>query len=490
MITELSADTQAILLLTAPLIVGRRTPAARVLQPGEYIRLARFLHENGRQPADLLSPDASDLLHDDQQPIDADRLTRLLARDLLLGLAVEHWRSRAIWVLSRADDGYPTRLKERLGTHAPPILYGCGDDPEILESGGLAVVGSRHADGDRLDYAARTGELAARAGITLVSGGARGIDQAAMRGAVEAEGRVAGVLSNDLQRMALQREHRDLLVDGRLLLISPYDPSAGFNVGNAMQRNKLIYALADAALIVSTDYQKGGTWAGAVEQVDKLGLVPVYVRSDSDQGLAALRRKGAERWPCPETPEELNEVLARAPRWPAAETGQAVLPFGDGAEPENPDERLLAAVAAVLIELTASSPKSLAELKEDLGVLGVSGGQARMWLKRLVDDGRLEKERTPVRYKPVARARLAVTTALASPGKKFQEEIVRLLIELTASSPKSLAELKEDLGVLGVSGGQARMWLSQLVKDGVLEKLTGPVRYRPASQPRLLAEPG
>jgi DNA processing protein len=105
-----------------------------------------------------------------------------------------------------------------------------------------------------------------------------------MRGALEASGKVAGVLADSLERAALNREPRNVLMDGQLVLISPYDPSAGFNVGHAMQRNKLIYVLADAALVVSSDYEKGGTWAGAVEQLDKLRLVPVYVRSNRETG--------------------------------------------------------------------------------------------------------------------------------------------------------------------------------------------------------------
>lgn len=79
-------------------------------------------------------------------------------------------------------------------------------------------------------------------------------------------------MADSLERAALNREHRNLLMDERLVLISPCDPSAGFNVGHAMQRNKLIYALADAALVVSSDYEKGGTWAGAVEQLEKRSL--------------------------------------------------------------------------------------------------------------------------------------------------------------------------------------------------------------------------
>jgi predicted Rossmann fold nucleotide-binding protein DprA/Smf involved in DNA uptake len=83
-----------------------------------------------------------------------------------------------------------------------------------------------------------------------VSGGARGIDQAAMRGALEAGGKVTGVLADSLEKTAMNRDHRSMLMEGQLVLVSPYDLSAGFNVGNAMQRNKLIYAFADAALVV------------------------------------------------------------------------------------------------------------------------------------------------------------------------------------------------------------------------------------------------
>jgi hypothetical protein len=176
-------------------------------------------------------------------------------------------------VVSRADAEYPRRLKARLREDAPAVIYGCGD-MALLESGGLAVVGSRHVDDSLIDYTMAVGRLAARAGRTLVSGGAKGIDQAAMRGALEAGGKVSGVLADSLEKTTMNREHRNLLLDGQLVLISPYDPSAGFNVGNAMQRNKLIYALADASLVVSSDLNKGGTWTGAVEQLDKLKFVP------------------------------------------------------------------------------------------------------------------------------------------------------------------------------------------------------------------------
>ncbi len=449
MITELSDNTRAILLLTAPLIIGRRIPAAHVLGTGEYTKLAEFL----REPSDLLSPDAPDILNDDGLPVEADRLKRLLARGFQLAQAVERWQRHAIWVLSRADDGYPQRLKKRLEDAAPPILYGCGE-PRLLGLGGLAVVGSRRVNDKLRNDALEIGKLAASAEWTLVSGGARGIDQAAMRGALDEGGRVAGVLSNDLQRMALQRDHRDYLMNERLVLISPYDPAAGFNVGHAMQRNKLIYALSDAALVVSSDHGKGGTWAGAVEQLDKLKLVPVYVRPDSNEALQALMRKGARLWPDPQTPEEFWKVL----------------------QPPTPAAKLLDTVAELLTEMTAPAPKSLDEIKGDLDI---PRAQAQRWLNELVKRGVLGKRPEPVRYNPTANH--APTRSAASPttpAEKLLDRFAELVIEMTTPDPKSLDEIES---VFKVSKPLARKWLKRLVENGVLNKQPQPVLYQPAS---------
>lgn len=325
----LSPNTKAILLLTAPLIAGRGQRSADLLTPSEYKKLARHLRERSAQPADLLTPAADQILGDCGRLIDKARLERLLARGFLLSQAIERWYARAIWVVSRADATYPQRLKSRLREDSPAVLYGCGDR-KILDSGGLAVVGSRNADDALIEYTEEVGRLAASAGQTLVSGGARGVDQAGMRGALEAGGRVTGVLADSLERAAMQREHRNLLLEGQLVLISPYDPSAGFNVGHAMQRNKVIYALADAALVVSADVKKGGTWAGVTEQLEKLHLVPVFVRRSGEVsvGLDALAKKGALPWPDSIDADGLNAVLSTPGRARGA-TRQANL-FAEG----------------------------------------------------------------------------------------------------------------------------------------------------------------
>lgn len=413
----LSLNTKAILLLTAPLLIGRgkAKEPIELLKPGEYTKFALYLQERDRQPADLLGSDADQILRDCRHILEKDRLMRLLDRGFLLSQTVERWHTRAIWVMSRADDSYPQRLKAQLKKDSPSLLYGCGDK-EILNSGGLAVVGSRNANGSLLEYTQQVGRLAAQAGRTVVSGGARGIDQAATSGASEAGGRVTGVLADSLERTVLKRENRDQLLEGQLVLISPYDPNAGFNAGHAMQRNKLIYALADVALVVNADLNKGGTWAGATEQLEKLHLVPVFVRSNGgfSKSLEALKNKGAMPWPNPADANDLNAVFQSGASKTPIPLAQSDLPFDlqqepvapglqAGAKPElqvaeapnpSPAEELYQTIRSLIIRMLVN-PRKAAEIAVELNV---TKPQAEEWLKRLVAEGILEKSGRPVRY--------------------------------------------------------------------------------------------
>ena len=307
---SVSSGTKAILLLTAPLITGKEERSNELLTAGEYNRLVKLLANLQRGPADLLGPDGHAILDEVRDMFDGERLSRLLERGFLLTMAIEKWQARSIWVVGREDSDYPSRIKARLGDLAPPVMYGCGD-PSILDTGGLAIVGSRNIDDALAEYTASVAGLAAGAGRTVVSGGARGIDQSAMGGALRAGGNVTGVLADSLSRQSVSRDLREYLMDGRLVLVSPWDPAAGFNVGNAMNRNKMIYALADAALVVSSDYRKGGTWSGAVEQLEKYRYVPLFVRTGNNagKGIKALQDKGAMAWPDPQDAEALSEAM-------------------------------------------------------------------------------------------------------------------------------------------------------------------------------------
>ena len=125
-----SLNTRAILLLTAPLVIGRaRRSSARPLAAGEYNRLAHRLRELRRQPADLLGDGARALLEQCSVGLDAERVRRLLDRGFLLSQAMERWRTRALWVTSRADARYPRRLKKRLREQARRCCTGAVTEP-------------------------------------------------------------------------------------------------------------------------------------------------------------------------------------------------------------------------------------------------------------------------------------------------------------------------------------------------------------------------
>ena len=412
-----TGNTKAVLLLTAPLIVGRSRPKAALLSLREYRALASQLRAAEAEPADLLEPDASRLIEKCSAVVDNARLKALLGRGFLLSQALGHWQARSIRVVSRADEAYPRRLRERLRHDAPILLYSCGEIG-ILGRSALAVVGPRNAGEPLIQYAQETAALAARAGRAVVSGGAKGIDLAAMNGALEAGGSTIGVLAGGLERMAMNRDHRNLLLDRRLILVSPFDPRASFQVGHAMQRNKLIYALADAALVVDAKANSGGTWTGAIEQLRKY-KGKIYVRSSgsASDGVEALKTEGAIPWPNPADADGMAETIDSPIRpeppplqdslfsaepgscEPALEDAKPRHPTGGTRTPDSEPstdhaEELYRIVRPLMVRVLSEAKKP----EEFATELGVTISTARRWIGRLVDDGIVIKTSKPVRY--------------------------------------------------------------------------------------------
>ena len=332
---RISDNTKAILMLTGQL--GRAGPRvnAKPLTAAEYNKLAQWLRKEGQEPADLLAFDRQDLARRVPVALDRERVCELLTQWFPVGVAVENWHERSIWVVSRADPEYPPSLKRQLREQAPPLLYGCGSQT-LLHNGGLAVVGSRNAGERSLACAGQVGRLAAEARRTVISGGARGIDRAAMNAALEAGGHAVGVLADGLEKAALNRGHREPLMEDRLTLVSPFDPSVTFKTWNAMARNKLIYALGDAGLVVDSAHGKGGTWSGAVEQLEKFRAVPIYVfgQGATEDGIKGLLDKGALPWPNPSTPEEMAAVPVGAEALERSSPASSMLGLEESVAPE------------------------------------------------------------------------------------------------------------------------------------------------------------
>ncbi|MDE0524871.1 MAG: DNA-processing protein DprA [Boseongicola sp.] len=288
---------QAMTLLTVSL--GRPDNAGeRPLSAKEWSRLAAWLKERELEPSDLLKGDLDSTLSGwMDRSVSLSRLEHLLARGGALGLALERWRRAGIWVVARLEPGYPDRLESRLQLGSPPILFGCGNRA-LLGRGGLAVVGSRNAGREDLEFAENLGCAAARQGFSIVSGGARGVDEGAMLGALENGGTAIGVLADSLLRAGTSGRFRKHLLAGDLVLVTPFNPEAGFNVGNAMSRNRCIYCLAEAAIVISSTPDKGGTWNGALKNL-KAAWVPLWVKRTENEssGNPELVRRGGEWLP-------------------------------------------------------------------------------------------------------------------------------------------------------------------------------------------------
>ena len=185
-------------------------------------------------------------------------LLQLEARGGSFQFLLEHLAASGIWCVTRLDDAYPARLRNTLKHQAPPVLFGAGEF-EIFRKPSVAIVGSRNLDESGESFARSLGALCAGHSVAVVSGGARGTDRVAMQAALEAGGHAVGILADSLVRTIRQPDVREFVTDGRLVLLTPYRPDNGFSVGAAMGRNKIIYGAADYAVVVASDYQKGGT---------------------------------------------------------------------------------------------------------------------------------------------------------------------------------------------------------------------------------------
>jgi predicted Rossmann fold nucleotide-binding protein DprA/Smf involved in DNA uptake len=284
--------------------------SAKALTLREWNPLARKLQAASLRPADLLTVSISGL--QSQLGLSTDevaRLNELLARADDLSHELEHLARLGIHPLTRADSDYPERYRQRLKDSAPAVLFYAGEKA-LLGQPGIAVVGSRHLDDAGQECAKFVGNACGLSGLVLYSGGAKGVDTLSMDSALEARGTAVGVLADSLEKAVRSREAA--MRRGDLCLVTPYSPNAGFSVGTAMGRNRLIYTLADYAIVVASDAETGGTWAGATETL-KNGWVPVFVleHDQMTEGNKLLLQKGALPFPQPfkEPPLKLAEWL-------------------------------------------------------------------------------------------------------------------------------------------------------------------------------------
>lgn len=226
--------------------------------------------------------------------LDAETIDRRSAAYLEADNIIKSAQRCGAQVIGRSDSEYPPRLLE---LHDPPaVVYARG---QLLAATppAVAIVGTRQASTYGLRVARAIATACARAGATVVSGLARGIDGAAHEAALLAGGRTVAVLGTGVD-VHYPRSHRALQEtiarDG--LLLSELPPGANGHSGTFPRRNRIIAALADVTVVVEAGRDSGAliTADCALELGRAVASVPNAIDLPGAFGSNALLKRGAE----------------------------------------------------------------------------------------------------------------------------------------------------------------------------------------------------
>jgi DNA processing protein len=231
----------------------------------------------------------------DQRPLPAPARAWLAAPDWRRVDADLRWLARAdVTLLPWHAPDYPQQLRHL--AEPPAALYLRGD-PEVLHTLQVAMIGSRNPTGPGLDTARRFALYLARAGLTITSGMALGIDAASHRGALQAGGGTVAVWGTGLDCI-YPPEHAELAeqIAARGALLSEFPPGTSPRRENFPRRNRIISGLAQATLVVEAARGSGSliTARHTLNQGGNVYALPGSIHSPLSFGCHQLIRDGAQ----------------------------------------------------------------------------------------------------------------------------------------------------------------------------------------------------
>jgi len=246
------------------------------LTPKEWRMLTHQMQILQITPADLLEYSAEtfqEVFQWNNKYI--ERIQRLLDRYNSLSFVIQELAEKGVFLLTQLDPAYPIQLKQKLVNRCPPLFYIAGM-PALLQQNAVGYVGMRRFAEEDIAFTQNIVQKMLRQGYYLgVSGGAKGIDSIAEQETLAQGGSMAVYAANSLLHRLENPNTRRLVEQGKLILLSATDPDASFLSGAAMMRNEYIYAQSVMTMIIHSDYQKGGTWGGAVNCLQRR-LCPLF----------------------------------------------------------------------------------------------------------------------------------------------------------------------------------------------------------------------
>jgi DNA processing protein len=276
-------------------------------------------------------------------------------RDVDVPAVINFCREKGIEILTETHPDYPRALRE---VHDPPGVLFVRGGIKPQDALAVGIVGTRHATQYGLRQAERLAGSLARAGLTIISGLARGIDAAAHRGALAAGGRTIAVLASGVANI-YPPEHAELAAEVAAggALISEAPPHAEPLAGTFPQRNRLISGMSLGVIIVEAADRSGAliTAQHAMEQGREVFAVPGNVDSRASRGCHRLIRDGAKLVEsADDVLEELGPLVESATR-------------GDGQEIHHPAELLLNEVEQKVLSAIAGEATAIDEIAEKSG---------------------------------------------------------------------------------------------------------------------------
>ena len=256
-------------------------PERPVLTTAQFRMLTdRVVH--GETPREERELTVSDLIQFGYGRDMAARIVRLLSEEDLLHHYLHRGHRLDCIPVTRVTEAYPLILRQRLGLDSPGTIWGKGN-LSLLNTPAISLVGSRDLRPENHRFAEAVGRYAAKQGLTLVSGNARGADRAAQEACLAAGGKVISIVADELWKHPAREA---------VLYLSEEDYDSPFTAQRALSRNRCIHSLGRMVFVAQSDLQKGGTWDGTAKNLH-FGWSPVACFRDGSEASLELEQLGA-----------------------------------------------------------------------------------------------------------------------------------------------------------------------------------------------------